>query len=148
MRWQPTSPVCSTIGERKPVEDWGTDLKIPLEWGKDDLKTVSGVDNFQQHVRTRALTPKSDQFPWGTDHAIFEAATEAVFQQEAERLANQLASDSIYDSLTKQQVGVGHTIEVIEAMAMSSKCLDITMRCTGWPDLITISIDRSAEHQG
>jgi hypothetical protein len=134
MKWTPNSPVFSIVEPRLSVLDYGTDIDMNVEFVDGDLKTVSGIGNFAQHVKTRVLTPKNDRFSYGTEHNIFASTNEQTFANEAESLAHQLVSNYTFDEVTGY-FGVGQTIESILEIAKEQiegiSTLVIYMTCTG-----------------
>lgn len=144
MKWAPTSPVFSTVEPRLSALDYGTDIDMNDEIVNGDLKTISGIENFAQHVKTRVVTRKSDRFSYGTEHNIFSSTSEQAFESEAESLARQLVSNYTLDKATGSYFGVGQTIESIieiaEEQIVGIRTLIIFMTCTGVEGTYTVKV--------
>lgn len=149
MKWTANPPIKSSIHPRLNVQDYKTDIALDFELGdflleNGDIKTVSGFDNFKQKVQRYVLTPKTERWPFGFEHKIFETKTQSDFEAESEKLAKQLVSQVLSDSTATNPNGLGHTIESVISMEKvahnSREYLNITMTVSGIKGAIVVSV--------
>ena len=144
MKWVANIPVVSSVLPRLSAHDYGTDIANPMTFENGDLKTVSGLDNFVQHVGTSVLTPKSAQWDFGFKHQLFESVDKATFMAESESLAKQMVSQFSFDLIFKKETGLGQTIESIESIEKltidNRNCLKFVMKVTGLDEPLEVNV--------
>lgn len=137
MIWKPITPVRSTLLPRKSVHDYGSDLALDfntrdLIFENGDLKTVAGIDNFIQRVKTY-LIEIPELLPTSTNE----------FGNQCPKLAEQLVNQKDIDPITSSTYGLGFSIEEIYSISLQQTnerpYLEVEMKVTGESDSLKIT---------
>jgi hypothetical protein len=148
MKWIANPPVVSNVTSRLSAHEYKADLTLingDLSFEDGDLKTVSGIDSFKQHVMMSVLTTEDENPNIGTRGVnLFKATSQSEFNAEAEILAQQLASQYFTDPILNTQDGLGKTIESILSISRVNQdgreYLNIELTATGCNEPLTVSI--------
>ncbi|TMN21882.1 hypothetical protein [Lentibacillus cibarius] len=149
MKWIPRSPTESTIYPRVNVDTYKTDLAMSFdEDGADiiiengDMKTVSGLDNFIQRLKSVLLANKTELFDYGLFEMFPKSTDQDKFNRECQLLAEALVSHQYSDSKPDNPNGLGYTIESVHSIEYDKAkyTLSVKVKVTGLDNPIQIDV--------
>ncbi|NLW05631.1 MAG: hypothetical protein GX029_10470 [Pseudomonadaceae bacterium] len=118
MKWQPSSPIRSTMQPRLDVSSYKKDHKFDFITGEFvSGEWVEGLDAFIQKFIKVLLTKETPVIKYGLAELLPKSQEQPEFEKECEKLSHAIVSHKFSDSTPENLNGLGYAVEEIYSIS-------------------------------